>query len=108
LPELRAARHRLRRLPVPGFSPHGQRRGDRSSLSSLPRPSPDRDGTPRGGRREARTIPLSKPTRPRRGATVVLTRTTRPTYCPNLRSTHGAGALVELYAPIDTHTRMGA
>src|SRR5262249_15934863 len=82
LPELRAARHRLRRLPLPGLPPHGRRRGHRSHLSSLPRPSPDRDGAPPGCRRVARIASLPKPARGRRGATLVLTSTTPRRFCP--------------------------
>src|SRR5262249_45365123 len=105
LPELRATRHRLRRLPLPSLPPHGRCRGHRSHLSALARSPPAPGGAPGGCRCALPAAPLPKPARGRRGATLALTRTKRRTYRPNPRSRHGMRALVYSVAPmvIDPH-----
>ena len=53
VPKLRAARPRLRGMPLPGVCHHGRRQGDRSGLPSLAAPSPGR-----GAGRDARRCAL--------------------------------------------------
>ena len=64
LPELRPARNRLRRVPVPGVPPHRQRRRHRPHLPVLARSRPDRDRARGVG---SARIARSRVSEPRRG-----------------------------------------
>ncbi len=60
LPQLRPSRDRLRRLPLPGLSPHRKRRRHRPHLPVRARPRADRNREARSGRAQAGEPDLSE------------------------------------------------